>query len=106
MKAKPVKNVIGKGYVECLVNEATHVMLNIPGPTGILTLPVILHGTRKGTGCWTWNGSTDKPTLRPSVLTTGHNFRCHSWINDGQAQFLPDCSHDFAGKTLELLNVE
>ena len=106
MKAKPVKLIYGEGYVSCPVDEATHVTLNIPGPTGRLTLPVIQRGTREGTGCWTWNGSTDAPTLRPSVLTTGHNFRCHSWINDGHAQFLDDCSHEMANTTVLLLDVD
>lgn len=106
MKAKPVKLVHGEGYVHCAIEEATHVSLNIPGPTGRLTLPVILRGAREGTRCWTWNGSTDAPTLRPSVLTTGHNFRCHSWINDGQAQFLADCSHELANTTVDLLDAD
>lgn len=106
MKVKPVKLVAGEGYIECPIVEATHVTLNIPGPTGKLTLPVITHGTRDGTGCWTWNGSVDVPTLRPSVLTTNHNFRCHSWINDGQAKFLSDCSHEYANMTIDLLDVE
>lgn len=125
MKAKPVKLVYGSGYVECSPEEATHVELNVPGPTGSLWLPVILRGTREGTGCWTWNGSVDAPTLRPSVLTQGTHeltdeehatlmsggkiekrpFRCHSWINDGAAQFLGDCSHDLANQTVPLLEV-
>ena len=103
MKALPVKLIYGQGYEPCTVEEATHVTLNIPGPTGLLTLPVIRSGARDGTGCWTWNGSTDAPTLRPSVLTQGHDFRCHSWINDGAAQFLDDCSHEFKGQTIPLL---
>jgi hypothetical protein len=105
MKAQPCKLTIPNGYTPCPVDEATHVTLNIPGPTGRLTLPVILRGKREGTGCWTWNGDTEKPTLRPSVLTNGHDFRCHSWINDGNAQFLDDCSHNLRGQTVELLNV-
>ena len=102
MKAKPVRNQPGKGYVECSTEEATHVSLRIPGPTGLLTLPVIRGGTRSGTSCWTWNGSTEAPTLRPSVLSEGFSsitdafFRCHSWINDGAAEFLDDCSHELA----------
>lgn len=32
--------------------------------------------------------------------------RCHTWINDGQAQYLEDSTHEFAGKTLDLLEVE
>lgn len=111
MKAKPVKLIYGEGYVDVPVEEATHLTLNFPGPTGLLTLPVIRSGTRSGTGCWTWNGSVDKPTLRPSVLTQGCNekspthFRCHSWVNDGQAQFLEDCSHELRGQTVDLLEV-
>lgn len=105
MKAKPVRLVPRDGYVECQIDEATHVSLRIPGPTGLLTLPVIRSGTREGTGCWTWNGSVDAPTLRPSVLTTAHNWRCHSWINNGAAQFLDDCSHELAGQTVALLEI-
>ena len=106
MNAQPVKLIYGQGYEPCTADEATHVTLNIPGPTGRLTLPIILSGKRQGTGCWTWNGSTDAPTLRPSVLTTGHHFRCHSWIKDGAAQFLEDCSHALKGQTVPLLDVD
>ena len=105
MKAQPVRLEWGVGYVPCAVEDATHVTLNIPGPTGLITLPVIQSGKRAGTGCWTWNGSTDAPTLRPSVLTTSRNWRCHSWINDGAAQFLSDCSHELANTTVPLLDV-
>lgn len=112
MKAKPVKLVPVQGYVACEIHEATHVTLNLPGPTGHLTLPVIQKGTRDGTHCWTWNGSTDSPTLKPSVLTEGFSsvteqpFRCHTWINEGYVQFLSDCSHGLADSTLCLLEVE
>jgi len=41
MKARPVKLVYGEGYIPCLVDDATHVTLNIPGPSGRLSLPVI-----------------------------------------------------------------
>ena len=30
---------------------------------------------------WTWNGSTDKPTLQPSVNHEGH---WHGWLIDGE----------------------
>lgn len=112
MKAKPVRLIPGEGYRQCPIEEATHVTLRIPGPTGLLTLPVVRSGTREGTGCWTWNGSTVSPTLRPSVLTSfvsavaAKSWRCHSWINDGSAQFLADCSHDMAGKTIPLMDVD
>lgn len=105
MRAKPVILTPGSGYQPASVEEATHVTLNLPGPTGILTLPIMLKGRREGTGCWTWNGDTEKPTLRPSVLTTAHNFRCHTWIGDGKAQYLDDCSHELRGQTVDLLEV-
>lgn len=105
MKAKPVRIVGTTGYQPCSIEECTHVTLNIPGPTGILTLPVILKGTREGTNCWSWNGDVDSPTIKPSVKTEGHDFLCHSWINDGQAIFLDDCSHDLRNSTVALLDV-
>lgn len=125
MKAKPVKLVYGVGYLDAPYAEVTHVMLHFPGPVGVLTLPVILKGSRAGTHCWTWNGDIDKPTLRPSVLTQGTErmtdaeynairsgarieprpYRCHTWVNDGQAQFLDDCSHELRGQTVDMLEV-
>jgi hypothetical protein len=133
MKAKPL--ILGNdGFVQVSAGVATHVEINIPGPAGSCVLPIILKGSREGTGCWTWNGDTERPTLKPSVLrTSGHYvpgfkegdscwctyyaerpdevehfkcFRCHTWINDGKAQFLPDCSHELAGQTLDLLEVD
>lgn len=116
MKAKPVKHSGGE-WVQCDPREATHVLFKTPGPTGELHLPVMIGGTREGTPNWTWNGSVDAPTLKPSVLTEGHYFdreddmkskpfRCHTWITDGKAQFLDDCSHALKGQTVELLEVE
>lgn len=107
MKALPVKMKQGTGYMRCAAEEATHVTINVPGPVGLLTLPVILRGRREGTGAWTWNGSLSRPTLRPSVLTTRQreSFRCHSFIKDGTAQFLDDTTHDLRGKVVPLLDV-
>lgn len=107
MKARPVKLVYGEGYFDCSIEEATHVELRIPGPFFPRRhLPVILKGSRDGTHAWTWNGDTEKPTLRPSVLTENNSGRCHSWINDGVVQFLQDCSHELAGQSIPLLDVE
>lgn len=108
MKAKPVKLIYGEGYQDCSIDDATHLTLNFPGPVGKLTLPVITKGTREGTSCWSWNGDIEKPTLRPSVLTTREHIslRCHTWVNDGKAQFLDDCSHELRGQTVDMLEVE
>lgn len=104
--AKPVRLIYGQGYEPCPIEEATHLTIDIPGPVGRLTLPVMLKGRREGTGCWTWNGSTTAPTLRPSLKTTGHDYLCHTWITDGHAQYLDECSHDLRGQTAPLNPVE
>ena len=111
MKAKPfIQN--GKGdLTPCEPKEATHVILNMPGPIPNRLIPVV-HGnvTRKGTCCWSWNGDTENPTLKPSIRTRGHEFGkdvvCHTFVNDGNVQFLSDCTHELAGKTMELLEVD
>jgi hypothetical protein len=109
MKARPLK-LQGHTYTPCEPDEATHIALNLPGPLPNRILPVIQHGPRTGTPCWTWNGSIDAPTVKPSVLSRGGDAKgdhvCHSFINNGQVQFLADCSHEFAGQTLDLLDVE
>ena len=106
MKAKPMKQV-EDGQIPCEPHEATHIWLNMPGPLPNRMIPVI-HGnaSRKGTGCWSWNGDVDKPTLRPSVKTWTRDVSCHTWVTDGQAIFLNDCTHELAGKTVDLLEVD
>jgi len=107
MKAKPLR-LTDCGFVGCEPSEATHLKLCLPGPIPNRIIPVMIGGTRAGTGNWTWNGCVDKPTVRPSILTTGGegDHRCHSWVNDGVVQFLEDCSHDLAGKSVDLLDIE
>lgn len=71
---------------------------------------------------WSFNGDYDRPTFSPSILVTGKrritddeydrimagevvdvpDMRCHSFVVDGQIQFLGDCSHELAGKTIPL----
>lgn len=51
---------------------------------------------------WEWNGSEDSPTFSPSILTRGTK-RCHVFITDGKIQYLGDCEHDLAGKTVDLM---
>ncbi len=113
MKAKPFRREIREDrvwYVPCEVAEANLVVLNLPGPLRVLHIPVQQRGTREGTGNWTWNGDTENPTLRPSIL---NDFRKHDpegmvnhvWITDGNVIFLSDCTHELAGQTLPLLEV-
>jgi hypothetical protein len=112
VKGKPKKLTIEGGfetYTDCGPEEATHLFLKLPGPSSLIILPVQIKGRREGTGNWTWNGSTETPDVKPSVLSRmGRNggIVCHTWINDGQAIFLPDCTHELAGQTLDLLDFD
>lgn len=66
---------------------------------------------------WEFNGDFKKPTFSPSYLTwldpnpeadmsqggKFHNgFRCHSFIRDGNIEYLSDCTHKLAGQTVKL----
>lgn len=109
MKAKPLKIVNGV-YELCDISEVTHIRLKFPGPIPNRIIPVITSGKREGTRNWTWNGDTDKPTLKPSILSKGGDENgehiCHSFVNDGKVIFLDDCSHELKGQTLDLLDVD
>lgn len=74
----------------------------------------------KGPQAWGWNGNGDAPTFTPSVLVTwpanpdaDERFkewrserRCHSFVTDGQIQFLGDCTHALAGQTVQLTDFD
>jgi Family of unknown function (DUF6527) len=94
-KAK-LENIDGVDYLTFKVNEEV----------GLTQLPVITKGTRKGTNCWTWNGSLEKPTLRPSIRTGYYNGKemteIHYWLNDGIADCLSDCKDGNAGNKIQL----
>jgi hypothetical protein len=83
-------------------------------------------------GRWTFDGNVDAPTFSPSILVRGWDFTekgradyeawcaaghpkregapgfdsrptvCHCFVRAGQIQFLGDCTHAAAGKTVEL----
>jgi len=55
------------------------------------------------TSGWTFNGDVEKPTFSPSLLVWGSRpeERCHLFMKDGKIQFLSDCHHELAGKTVE-----
>lgn len=103
MKAKPYRKSqasigVGATYTPVLVEEVTHVMIRFPAPVGTMILGCTLHGNRdaltveRGEPVWTWNGDTEKPTLKPSILTEQPPaWRFHCWLNDGESQVLSDC---------------
>lgn len=107
MKAKPKKELrskTGTRYLDCGAKEATHVQLKITGPGGSLMLPVLPNNvTRAHTRCWSWNCDVDKPTLKPSIKTTGvdsdgKDFIVHVWVTKGKVRYLDDCTHGLKGE--------
>lgn len=68
-----------------------------------IALPVITSGSRAAAGAWTWNGSLERPTLKPSVKTTHADGKVsHIWLTDGMCQHLSDSTDGLAGKALPL----
>lgn len=79
-----------------------------------------------GDKAWGWNGDVEKPTFTPSILVqheewtppvTSENLAqwkaspwvqhkvekvCHSFVTSGRIEFLTDCTHELAGKTVDL----
>lgn len=81
-----------------------------------------VHSIRLTPAGWDWNQDVISPTLNPSVLVTGYQsstdaehekimqgeqvprigMRCHSFVRDGNIQYLDDCTHDRKGQTIPL----
>jgi len=56
---------------------------------------------------WSFNNDFNKPTVNPSIKVSSPNkVLCHSYVKDGFIQFLTDCAHTMAGKTVSLLEIE
>jgi hypothetical protein len=71
---------------------------------------------------WSFNGDYVKPTFSPSILVrytkeitdeeadriiAGEHIEpipmvCHSFVKNGEIQFLSDCTHELSGKTVSL----
>lgn len=106
MKCRPVKRVEGTGLVPCAIEDATHIVFKFRNEEHERHLPVQIKGTRQGTGNWTWNGSLESPTLKPSIRTNFGTHVCHTFVNDGKATHLSDCTCGMAGITEPLDDIE
>lgn len=78
---------------------------------------------------WSFDGNLERPTISPSLLVRGGHFvtesftgtcwctynaehpdapspfkceQCHTFIKNGEIQFLGDCSHALAGQTVPI----
>jgi hypothetical protein len=104
----------GRGVLKII--EGGEVGFWCQGCNHMHAIPIECHGA------WGFNGDYEKPTFTPSILVkyrhpTGHTNKnpapmgyagpytmdvCHSFVIDGRIQFLPDCTHALAGKTVAL----
>lgn len=70
------------------------------GGSGIHILPVNSAHVKPS---WAWNGSLERPTLKPSIMTgRGTTALCHSYLTNGVFHFLGDCTHDLANQQVEM----
>jgi len=54
-----------------------------------------------------FNMDLNNSTVSPSLLERNNPERiCHSFIRNGMIQYLNDCHHHLAGKTIELPEIE
>jgi hypothetical protein len=54
---------------------------------------------------WSFNGDMESPTFAPSLLyreINGGPTQCHLFLRKGKLQFLNDCPHDLAGRTVDI----
>lgn len=97
--------------IKCKESEGRTVLFDCPGCG---CLHSVAYDKPNSVGAkWTWNGSLDRPTFRPSVLVRAEYTSpkrqtevCHSYVTDGKIQFLSDCTHDLAGQTVDLTDWE
>lgn len=74
--------------------------VDMVGGSGLHMLPVNSPGKSP---VWEWDGNLIRPTVSPSILTgKGTTDICHSFLRNGIFQFLDDCVHSFAGKSVEI----
>lgn len=109
-------------------DDHSYVAFHCPGCEAQHTIGVGKHAPI----VWMWNNSFDKPTLSPSLLITWSSLSpaaqakqeefykihkryptahelpwdqknvCHSFVKDGNIEFLTDCTHSLAGQTVPL----
>lgn len=109
--------------------ENGNVLIFCPGCENLHALNII---PENGRPCWTFEGGTENPTFSPSLLVrSGHYVPgqpppdkcnmciecakdgvptmcsvCHSFIKDGNIQFLTDSTHALAGQTVPLPDLD
>lgn len=60
---------------------------------------------------WQFNGDVDNPTFSPSLKATWNwgpereAKCCHFFVRNGRIEYCGDCTHDMAGQTVEMAEV-
>ena len=59
---------------------------------------------------WKFNQDYDKPTIHPSIFvnrgqSNPESPACHFFIFEGSIVYLSDCTHEFAGQTIEMIDL-
>lgn len=81
-----------------------------PGCQGGHAVHIKPHKNPVSGASWDYNGNINKPSFTPSILSKvsfsqGSNKPegiCHIYVTNGQIQFLSDCTHSLAGKTVDM----
>lgn len=51
---------------------------------------------------WKFNGDLACPTFTPSIRIGEKPVRCHLHVENGYLRYEADCTHELAGKTVEM----
>lgn len=91
MRLKPIRDGVLLGWAfQCPGCEHTHVFWV------------------NGQVTWSFDGNEECPTFSPSLLNTAPDHvdpkqrRCHLFVTAGKISYCEDCTHDLAGKTVDL----
>ncbi len=57
-------------------------------------------------GIYDFNNKIESPTFRPSIRIAEKKDVCHMYVTEGKIQYLSDCTHELAGKEIEMENVK
>lgn len=59
---------------------------------------------------WDFDGDYENPTFSPSFLVRMPRADkvnvCHTFVRNGEIQYLSDCTHEMAGKTVKMIDIE
>lgn len=87
--------------------EDNKLFFECPGCDNDLGHFIIFKGDKSKHPIWEFDGNMESPTISPSIkVTRGNKQICHFFIKQGKIQFLNDCFHKLAGKTVDMKDVE